>query len=99
MESDKEATSATIEKYRKDLEEKQVELSAMQNSKKTFGDRAGKGDVSKWGSDFLRIASLSAGPAELESGLERYSVQSFGCSTSRFLNFNFNNMSHSKNNN
>jgi len=45
-------------KYGKDLEEKQAEITAMQNSKKTFSDRAGKGDVSKWGQDFLKAHLL-----------------------------------------
>jgi HK97 family phage prohead protease/HK97 family phage major capsid protein len=53
MESDKETTSATIEKYRKDLEEKQAELTAIQNSKQTFSDRSSKGDVAKWGKEFM----------------------------------------------
>ena len=58
MESDKETTAATIEKYKAELEEKQVELSAMQNSKKTFTDRSAKGDVSKWGSEFMKAHLL-----------------------------------------
>ena len=45
-------------KHSKDLEEKSAEITAMQNSKKTFGDRAGKGDVSKWGQDFLKAHLL-----------------------------------------
>ena len=45
-------------KYSKDLEEKSVEIAAMQNSKKSFSDRAGKGDVSKWGQDFLKAHLL-----------------------------------------
>jgi HK97 family phage prohead protease len=45
-------------KHSKDLEEKSAEITAMQNSKKTFGDRAGKGDVSKWGSEFLKAHLL-----------------------------------------
>ena len=45
-------------KYSKDLEEKSAEITAMQNSKKTFSDRAGKGDVSKWGQDFLKAHLL-----------------------------------------
>ena len=53
MESDKETTSATIEKYKKDLEEKQAELTAIQNSKRTFSDRSTKGDVAKWGKEFM----------------------------------------------
>ena len=45
-------------KHSKDLEEKSAEITAMQNSKKTFADRAGKGDVSKWGQDFLKAHLL-----------------------------------------
>jgi len=45
-------------KYGKDLEEKQAEITAMQTSKKTFSDRSGKGDVSKWGQDFLKAHLL-----------------------------------------
>ena len=45
-------------KHSKDLEEKSAEITAMQNSKKTFSDRAGKGDVSKWGQDFLKAHLL-----------------------------------------
>ena len=45
-------------KYGKDLEEKQAEITAMQNSKKSFSDRAAKGDVSKWGQDFLKAHLL-----------------------------------------
>ena len=58
MESDKETTAATIEKYRKDLEEKQVELTAMQNSKRTFSDRSAVGDISKWGGEFMKAHLL-----------------------------------------
>jgi HK97 family phage prohead protease/HK97 family phage major capsid protein len=45
-------------KHSKDLEEKSAEITAMQNSKKTFTERAGKGDVSKWGQDFLKAHLL-----------------------------------------
>ena len=45
-------------KHSKDLEEKSVEIAAMQNSKKSFSDRSGKGDVSKWGQDFLKAHLL-----------------------------------------
>ena len=45
-------------KYSKDLEEKSAEIAAMQNSKKSFSDRSGKGDVSKWGQDFLKAHLL-----------------------------------------
>ena len=53
MESDKEATSATIEKYKVDLEEKQAEITAMQNSKRTFSDRSGDGDITKFGKELM----------------------------------------------
>ena len=53
MADDKQLTSETIEKYKKDLEEKQVELTAMQNSKKSFSDRSGSGDVTKFGKELM----------------------------------------------
>jgi HK97 family phage prohead protease len=53
MADEKTATSETIEKYKADLEEKQAELSAMQNSKRTFSDRSSTGDISKWGKEFM----------------------------------------------
>ena len=43
-----------IAKYGKDLEEKSAEITAMQNSKKSFGDRSeGKGDISKFAKEFM----------------------------------------------
>ena len=43
-----------IAKYGKDLEEKNAEIEAMRNSKRTFSDRSdAKGDISKWGKDFM----------------------------------------------
>ena len=51
-------------KHSKDLEEKSAEITAMQNSKKTFGDRAGKGDVSKWGSRFLESSPIGCYDSE-----------------------------------
>ena len=53
MADDKQLTSETIEKYKKDLEEKQVELTAMQNSKKSFSDRSNAGDVTKFGKELM----------------------------------------------
>ena len=40
-------------KYGKDLEEKSAEITAMQNSKKSFGDRSGSGDISKFAKEFM----------------------------------------------
>ena len=59
MESDKEATTNTIEKYRKELEEKQAELTAMHNSKRDFSGRS-KGDLSKYGKELLQAKVLGA---------------------------------------
>ena len=42
-----------LAKFGKELEEKNTEIEAMRNSKRTFGDRAERGDVSKWGKDFM----------------------------------------------
>ena len=53
----KDADMAKIlEQHKADLEEKASEISAMQNSKKSFGDRGG--DLSKWGKDFLHASVL-----------------------------------------
>jgi len=41
-----------IAKYGKDLEEKSAEITAMQNSKKSFSDRS-QGDLSKFGQEFM----------------------------------------------
>ena len=41
-----------IAKYGKDLEEKSAEITAMQNSKKSFSDRS-QGDLSKFGKEFM----------------------------------------------
>ena len=46
-----------VAKFSKDLEEKQAEIEAMRNSKRTFGDRA-QGDLSKWGKDFMHASLL-----------------------------------------
>jgi len=42
-----------LKQYKTELEEKTAEIEAMKNSKKTFADRSGKGDISKWGKDFM----------------------------------------------
>lgn len=42
-----------LKQYKTELEEKTAEIEAMKNSKKTFADRSGKGDISKWGQDFM----------------------------------------------
>jgi len=43
--------------FSKDLEEKQAEIEAMRNSKRTFDGR-GQGDLSKWGKDFMHASLL-----------------------------------------
>ena len=48
-----------IAKFGKDLEEKNAEIEAMRNSKRTFSDRSDtKGDISKWGKDFMHAHLL-----------------------------------------
>ena len=48
-----------IAKFGKDLEEKNAEIEAMRNSKRTFSDRSdAKGDLSKWGKDFMHAHLL-----------------------------------------
>ena len=47
-----------IAKFSKDLEEKSGELEAMRNSKRTFGDRSEKGDLTKFGQDFMHASLL-----------------------------------------
>ena len=42
-----------LKQYKSELEEKTAEIEAMKNSKKTFADRSGKGDISKWGKEFM----------------------------------------------
>jgi len=42
-----------LKQYKSELDEKSAELEAMQNSKKTFADRSSKGDISKWGKEFM----------------------------------------------
>jgi hypothetical protein len=43
-----------VASFQKDLEEKSAEITAMQNSKKTFSDRStGSGDLSKFGKEFM----------------------------------------------
>ena len=42
-----------LKQYKSELDEKTAEIEAMKNSKKTFADRSGKGDISKWGQDFM----------------------------------------------
>jgi len=53
MATDKVDASETIEKYKKDLEEKQAEITAMQNSKRTFSDRSGTQELSKFGKELM----------------------------------------------
>ena len=42
-----------LKQYKSELEEKTAEIESMKNSKKTFADRSGKGDISKWGKEFM----------------------------------------------
>ena len=42
-----------LKQYKSELEEKSAEIDAMKNSKKSFTDRSSKGDVTKWGNEFL----------------------------------------------
>ena len=53
--ADKDAKfEEVMAKHGKDLEEKKAEITAMQNSKKSFGDRSeGKGDISKFAKEFM----------------------------------------------
>jgi HK97 family phage prohead protease len=44
--------------FKTELEEKSSEIEAMRNSKRTFGDRSEKGDISKWGKDFMHASLL-----------------------------------------
>ena len=44
--------------FKTELEEKSSEIEAMRNSKRTFADRSEKGDVSKWGKDFMHASLL-----------------------------------------
>lgn len=44
--------------FKTELEEKSSEIEAMRNSKRTFGDRSEKGDVTKWGKDFMHASLL-----------------------------------------
>ena len=41
-----------------ELEEKKAEIEAMRDSKRTFADRSGAGDMTKWGRDFLQAHIL-----------------------------------------
>ena len=47
-----------LKQYKSELEEKSSEIEAMKNSKKTFADRSGKGDISKWGNEFMKAHLL-----------------------------------------
>ena len=57
--SAKDADLAKIlAEHKADLEEKSSEIEAMRNSKRTFADRSEKGDVTKWGKDFMHASLL-----------------------------------------
>ena len=44
--------------YKKELEEKNAEITAMRESKKVFADRSSKSEISEWGRDFLQAHML-----------------------------------------
>jgi len=44
--------------FKTELEEKSSEIEAMRNSKRTFADRSEKGDISKWGNEFMQASLL-----------------------------------------
>ena len=48
----------TLNKYKKELEEKSDEIAKMRESKRVFADRAEKSDISKWGQEFLNAHML-----------------------------------------
>jgi hypothetical protein len=59
FEAEKASTAEIIEKYKKDLEEKQAEIEAMQTSKKTFPSRvASQKDLTPFGRQFLEAHIL-----------------------------------------
>ena len=52
--------SEVLESFKKDLEEKEAEITAMQNSKRQFADRgvSATSEISKWGSEFMQAKML-----------------------------------------
>jgi HK97 family phage prohead protease/HK97 family phage major capsid protein len=57
--SEKEATlTDVLSKYKAELEEKQAEIAAMQQSKKSFSDRSNSGDITAFGEEFLKAKLL-----------------------------------------
>jgi len=59
--SEKDASlTEVMETFRTELSEKQAEIKAMQESKKSFSDRSEGGDLSKFGKDFLQARVLGA---------------------------------------
>jgi hypothetical protein len=58
MEKQSSESENVIAKYKVELEEKQAEIQAMQNSKKSFSDRSNSGDLSAWGKEFLHAKIL-----------------------------------------
>jgi HK97 family phage prohead protease len=59
--SEKDASlTEVMETFRSELEEKQAEIKAMQESKKSFAGRSGTGDLSKFGKEFLNARLLGA---------------------------------------
>ena len=57
--SEKDANlQEVIGTFKTELEEKKAEIEAMRDSKRTFADRNGSGDMTKWGRDFLQAHIL-----------------------------------------
>ena len=59
FEDEKANTAEVINKYKKDLEEKQAEIEAMQKSKRDFSGR-GKSDLTSFGKELLQAKVLGA---------------------------------------
>ena len=59
--SEKDASlTEVMETFRNELQEKQAEIKAMQESKKSFAGRSGSEDLSKFGKEFLNARLLGA---------------------------------------
>ena len=59
--SEKDASlTEVMNSFRTELEEKQAEIRAMQESKKSFAGRSGSGDLTKFGKEFLQGRLLGA---------------------------------------
>ena len=50
--------SEVLNQFKKELEEKNDEITKMRESKRVFADRAGQGELSKWGKEFMNAHML-----------------------------------------